>query len=650
MENPTMKHCRKLASSPIVLGTDVFGFVGAFGFVGVLGFIFAFLLLAPWSSSLAAQDQQDPWPAVFQDRTEVNVVNVDVVVTDRDGQPVTGLKPGDFVLLHNGEAVEISNFFAVEGGKPLTLVPVAAGAAEETAEVQEPASTAIEEAAPPAEDRTLSLILFVDDANIQPAGRKKAFNRLREFLLKELRPDTRVMLVSQDTEMKVRLPFTNVPHEVFAVLEEMEKESPVGPRFELEQRNLLRAMRDINVEAGIPSLGVKGDGDLSPGEMTEGVAMQADSLIPQLRSYAEQRMVHAKGTLRALRQFVDTAAGLPGSNKAVLYVSDGLPLRPGEAVYEAYSRRMEALGGSRYANPEGEAARDDLTQDFRDVVAHANASKVTFYSLYTAPQASDSRGSAADVAGAGGNFGTFDAGFERGEEAQAQASLRMIAEGTGGRFGATPASFQGVLQGVYTDFDNRYSLGFIAPRLPSGTLRAIEVKVPNHRDWTVRFRDTFREKSPDDITSSRVLSALALDSMENPLGISLVAQPEKKAEKGTYIVPLRIQVPLGKLVLVPGETVHQAQISMFVAARDSQGRTSAVVKHQCPIRIPNAEVLVALGRSATCGLQLQMRAGEQVVAVALRDELAAVESTARLALTVPGIGQAEGHPPGGEAR
>ena len=70
---------------------------------------------------------QEAWPAVFSDRTEVNIVNVDVVVTDKDGQPVLGLKPEDFLLTADGEAQEISNFFAVEKGEVLALDFVGSG-------------------------------------------------------------------------------------------------------------------------------------------------------------------------------------------------------------------------------------------------------------------------------------------------------------------------------------------------------------------------------------------------------------------------------------------------------------------------------------------------------------------------------------------
>ncbi|HLF55773.1 MAG TPA: hypothetical protein VI942_02900, partial [Thermoanaerobaculia bacterium] len=67
------------------------------------------------ASSAAAQDEQPA--SIFLDSTEVNVVNVDVIVTDQAGRPVTGLRAENFVLLENGVPVPISNFFAIEDGR-----------------------------------------------------------------------------------------------------------------------------------------------------------------------------------------------------------------------------------------------------------------------------------------------------------------------------------------------------------------------------------------------------------------------------------------------------------------------------------------------------------------------------------------------------
>lgn len=72
---------------------------------------------------------QEPWREVFEDVTEINVINVEVIVTDAKGQPVTGLGQDDFEPLEDGKPVDVSNFYAVESGETVTL-PAGDGEAE----------------------------------------------------------------------------------------------------------------------------------------------------------------------------------------------------------------------------------------------------------------------------------------------------------------------------------------------------------------------------------------------------------------------------------------------------------------------------------------------------------------------------------------
>src|SRR5262245_15113140 len=56
--------------------------------------------------------QERQQPPVFP--TSVDLVNVDVYVTDADGKPVTGLTADDFEVFENGQYRKIAAFAAVE--------------------------------------------------------------------------------------------------------------------------------------------------------------------------------------------------------------------------------------------------------------------------------------------------------------------------------------------------------------------------------------------------------------------------------------------------------------------------------------------------------------------------------------------------------
>ena len=73
------------------------------------------LLLAP---ALCAQGE--PESRLFSEVVDVRVVNIEVVVTDRDGVQVRGLGSKDFVLEVDGDEVPIDYFSEVRGGQALT--------------------------------------------------------------------------------------------------------------------------------------------------------------------------------------------------------------------------------------------------------------------------------------------------------------------------------------------------------------------------------------------------------------------------------------------------------------------------------------------------------------------------------------------------
>ncbi len=263
-------------------------------------------------------------------------------------------------------------------------------------------------------------------------------------------------------------------------------------------------------------------------------------------------------------------------------------------------------------------------------MARANSARLTLYSLDASPPSSMQRGAAE-------GFGSHrTSSFESRDEIRAHDALILLAESTGGRAGLSPAALDATLEGVLTDFDHHYSLGYVAEPLEGAEKRrSIEVEVPG-RDLEVRWRRSFRVKSTEERMNEHVLGALLLgESAENPLAVAVDTAEATPRDDGTFAVPLLVEVPVGELVLTPDKNTHVARVSMYVAARDGAGRVSPVTRHLCPIRVPNSEMLVAHGRKAVCGMRLRMRGGEQGVAVAVRDEIADRVSVVRVDLTIP---------------
>src|SRR3954451_22411731 len=69
------------------------------------------LNVAAGPTMLSAQQPPEEVPSITI-RTNTRLVLVDVVVTDKKGQPITGLKPENFTVEENGKKQKISSFVA----------------------------------------------------------------------------------------------------------------------------------------------------------------------------------------------------------------------------------------------------------------------------------------------------------------------------------------------------------------------------------------------------------------------------------------------------------------------------------------------------------------------------------------------------------
>ena len=103
---------------------------------------------------------------ITQEDVEVEVVNVEVVVTGPDGVPVQGLTRDDFELLDDGKPVEITNFYSVADAPMEALDPL--DGIERTQRV-EPA------------DQRLHLGIFVDGLTLEMQNRQRVLDAVNPY-------------------------------------------------------------------------------------------------------------------------------------------------------------------------------------------------------------------------------------------------------------------------------------------------------------------------------------------------------------------------------------------------------------------------------------------------------------------------------------
>lgn len=536
------------------------------------GALLALLLLA--SPSLQAQDAQ------FADELDVEVVNLDVAVLGEDGAPVPGLTLEDFTVLDDGQPVQVTHFT--------------------------PFQEAAQSAAP------LHLVLLFDDAEIEPADRGTALARVRTQLDRLLGAADRVLVARQGAGLRIEQPFTADRALVEEALQRLERASPGVASDVAVRRSVLNEIRSGDAAA----TNALGSAPVVGGEIQKDTEQSAATSLASVRSYAASRRNHALQSLSALDRLVSALAGLPG-RKAVLLVSAGYDLKPGDEVYQAWLAKYRATRAARGSGSvDLEQPGLDVRKAIKEVAAGASANRVT---LYTATRGTEARPE-------------FRESGKAAAETPAE-SLRLLAESTGGSAVFNLEGIERLSERLESDSRGGYSLAWPLPHPADGAWHSLEVRVrrPGAR---VQAAAGYRARTPDQRTQDRAAAALLLGISENPLDLGIDLGTATRERDGSYSVPVTLKIPLARLMLLPKGSEHEGHLSIFLLTQGADGGLSPVGKMETPIRIANAKMVEAMGQTGVYQASLRVRPGSYRVAVAVRDDVAALESAMSVDLVV----------------
>lgn len=554
----------------------------------------------------------EPVDETFGETIFVRIVNIDVFVRDKDGNPVTGLQKEDFDLFENDKPLAITNFYEYKEGKEVkeeTLEPVKRDRPRNRDEVfdSHPGLKASEVP----EDQRLNLVVYIDQQNITPIARNKLFRYLRQFLNTKLDRDDRVMLVTYNRSLKVVRPFTTDPQLIADATYELEKHTGGRTTQNSDRIDVLK-------------------------EIDEGRDCQMS--FGRAKLYAENVFNDLQFTLDGLRTAIDQLAGVPG-RKAMLYVSEGLQMRAGEDVFWAIDERYKEGGDQSSESGVGnndcssalmESFHYDASSRLTDIANVAAANRVTMYTIDAAGLRIGGLRSA--------EFGSIglSTNIESIYTRNLQDTLMFLADKTGGKAIVNTNNFLDGLTSVGSDFDNFYSLGFQPSHAGTGRRYPIEVRLKKDvmrtrgiKEAGIRSRDSYRDKPLEQEMSEATLAALSFGFESNVHGVRLEVEDMIPAERnGEYVVHLKIMVPIDSLQLYPVGDTWEARMRLWVQAIDGEGRTSAVQEQRWTLAppIPTKDLEIVKAKYTTYVIPMVMRRGDQRVAIALRDELSAKTS------------------------
>ena len=528
---------------------------------------------------------------------EVRVANVDVVVRDRAGNPVTGLTRDDFDLYENGLKQPISNFYEVRRDAVTAQLTQAEGT---------PSS------AVPLQLRQRRLLLFVDSASLRPATKKQVLAAAEKFV-DRMQAEDQAMVVTWKLGVHVVTPFTNDKTVLKRGLADLQHFAPAGVSSSTAIVHLKAYMQQlIDIVLTSPAN--------APGRMT--FADAYDMSLRQVDTYSEQLLREQDGMLEALDRTIANLAGLDGK-KVLLFVGAQLPQRPGAEMYRyAYDQFAPHMNRSTRPGAGGPApAVLDLQalngppgsarpRHIEDLSKRASANGVTIYAVDAGQIESELSASESQVAV------DYGEGFSR--KANTASSMEVMAAVTGGVAITQTSNYDLAFDTIAKDLDSYYSLGYRPGEERNTTARRITVKTKNPA-YSVRSRESFILKTTDDEMNDKVIANLFTDASVSTWPIA-VRLGTAKNEGGKFLVPVQV-VMKSSITLLPQEQNLVGGFTLFFVVGSPDGKASEVMRRPAELKIPPSAEPLVRAKPITFSTAVRVNAGESVLSVAVLDQI-----------------------------
>ena len=502
-------------------------------------------------------------PALAQEPTfklSVNVVDVDVTVTDAQGNFVTGLTASDFDVFEDGKPQAIQTFSYIELPRlrPSSLAFGGRTVASDVRSNRDVASGRV-------------YIIVLDDLNVAPLRTAIVRRHARDFIEKHFSSNDLAAVVTTSGRKDAGQEFTSDPALLLRAIDHFfgqRLQSAEVQRIDNYYQNQLLSGLDQKTQ----------DGTSVPNLLTQMQSFDPSNL---------ERGQRAVGVLQTMRSLAEFLEGVRGRRKALLWFSEGIDYPMAEA----------------FTSQSG----NEILQATRDAVTAAARANVNVFALdprgligMTTDFIDMTRTGGPDYAGTDPTkpAGTPFSGVQAllGEMRLTQDSLRTLAEGTGGFAAVDTNSFADAFDRIIEANSRYYLLGYTPPSHPrDGRFHRIDVSVkrpglkaiarrgyPSPSGKTVderrqealeRWKRDRRAGGAND-TSAELRAALNSPVQQPGLTLSVQAAPFKGAAKDASVA-VTVELQGSELELAPqanGLFADSIEISFFALNDDGRAQ------------------------------------------------------------------------------
>ncbi len=537
------------------------------------------------------QQEKDEQPGSIIHEVEVRITKVDVNVIDKAGNRVTGLKAENFKLYEDGILQPLTNFYEVQGMEVFLPTTEKEKEGEKPSQPGEPlpaASQAIKN----------KIVIYFDNWHLHPMNRNWSIKKLASFIEKNFPPGTNneAMVVSLDQKLEIIQKFTSNSQLLTLAINEVKKRAG---------QTLLRKRANEELKKELTGI-------VSETSQVDRYAM-ADSFeraLSYARNFVEAEQADLIFSLKSLNAVVTNLAGIEGK-KILVYVSDGLPINPGD---EAFTFLEQAFPRESVRS---EAMNYDATRVFKELTAKCNANEISLYPINA--QGLESVLLSADKQDGWGH--TRGAGMMRAGSRNQNEALTMMANDTGGVAILSTNDIETGLEKIKNDLMFYYTLGYKSLYQDDNKFHSIKVKLVGlNQDHDVRVREGFKQISQEEKIKESVMSGLFIRRQDNALGLKVQILPvESMVISNNIRLTIKLLIPIKNLVLNPEKSNYKGEIKVYVSLKDAEDRFSPIQELSEEIKIPGNDYEQALKSYYPYLVEMYVEPGQYTISLGVKD-------------------------------
>ncbi len=542
---------------------------------------------------------------VFTDQLDVTVTNLFVTVTDRDGNPVTGLSPEEFVVTEDGRQVEITHFAAYEPEPETADQPIGEAPSE-----RPPDAADIPRVDPSLGPR---VALFFDITSLRTQNRARVVDELRSFSDWILARDGKILVATAAPTLSVLTPLTTSAGVVASALDHVRESKVDGDALATRKRLIERDIYQIRIID--PNL-----------RMPDYGAAQSRRIEADVEAFRALELERVRRSFAGLEELLRTLNGVPGRT-TVLWVGEDMPLKPALDLYRLFYDKFSVV--AQIDPPEIWGTEQDLTREVQRLAGVAQTGPVTVYFLDSGDRARNVGGADLGSASAESVMATATSlsyGFDPVRIRDVVEGSQYMAEATGGTALVGTRNVAPYLDKVGNLLESYYSIGYTRPGAPDGSLHSVNVTLTRPK-LKVATQQKVRNSPRDERLGDVALSRLQLDDGVNTIDMELsLGAPQPTDKKRGVLRALGVKIPVDTVLMVPVEDGLVGQMMIAIRVLDKKGVPSKAQIDQGPVTVPKGLSHVYFE------IPLMIPRGTQRIAVAIRDELSGVEASELIVL------------------